>query len=307
MFSVGFIMQQPQFVNAVVPKSIYCKQILTALFWGGMYVAARVIAADVPAFSASFLRFLMAGGLLLFIWLASPNTGLPRGREWIVLIILGLSGAALYNFLFFNGMATVSAGRGAVIITTNPLFTAVFARILFKEKMPFSKALGILVAAFGAVLVITRGHPLTLFSSALSHGDFLLFGAALCWSAYSLCNKLVRDLSATTTITFTCIFGCIMLFPFAVQEGIFFHLVEYSWQAWLALIYVAVCCTVLSFIWFNQGIMHLGAQRASLFINLVPVFTVFMGAIILKESLELSMLAGVIIVCAGVFWANRRV
>lgn len=272
-----------------------------------MYVAARVISTDVPAFSASFLRFLMAGSLLFFIWLLSPSTGLPKGKEWIVLLVLGLTGAALYNFFFFNGMSTVSAGRGAVIITTNPLFTAVFARIIFKESLPFSKAIGILVAAFGAVLVITRGHPLTLFNSALSAGDLLLFGAALCWSAYSLCNKLVRNLSATTTITFTCLFGCIMLCPFALQEGLISHFTQYSWAAWLALLYVAVCCTVLTFIWFNQGIMYLGAQRASLFINLVPVFTLFLGALILKESLELPTLLGVAIVCAGVFWANRQV
>ena len=294
-------------MNTAVPKSIYIKQILTALLWGGMYVAARVISTDVPAFSASFLRFLMAGSLLFFIWLLSPSTGLPKGKEWIVLLVLGLTGAALYNFFFFNGMSTVSAGRGAVIITTNPLFTAVFARIIFKESLPFSKAIGILVAAFGAVLVITRGHPLTLFNSALSAGDLLLFGAALCWSAYSLCNKLVRNLSATTTITFTCLFGCIMLCPFALQEGLISHFTQYSWAAWLALLYVAVCCTVLTFIWFNQGIMYLGAQRASLFINLVPVFTLFLGALILKESLELPTLLGVAIVCTGVFWANRQV
>ena len=294
-------------MNTAVPKSIYIKQILTALLWGGMYVAARVISTDVPAFSASFLRFLMAGSLLFFIWLLSPSTGLPKGKEWIVLLVLGLTGAALYNFFFFNGMSTVSAGRGAVIITTNPLFTAVFARIIFKESLPFSKAIGILVAAFGAVLVITRGHPLTLFNSALSAGDLLLFGAALCWSAYSLCNKLVRNLSATTTITFTCLFGCIMLCPFALQEGLISHFTQYSLAAWLALLYVAVCCTVLTFIWFNQGIMYLGAQRASLFINLVPVFTLFLGALILKESLELPTLLGVAIVCAGVFWANRQV
>lgn len=290
-----------------VPKSIYIKQILTALLWGGMYVAARIISTDVPAFSVSFLRFLMAGSLLFLLWYFNPSTGLPKGREWIVLIVLALMGAALYNIFFFNGMATVSAGRGAVIITTNPLFTAVFARIIFKESLPFSKAVGILVAAFGAVLVITRGHPLTLFNSALSFGDFLLFGAALCWSAYSLCSKLVRNLSATTTITFTCIFGCIMLFPFAVHEGILSHFTEYSWAAWLALIYIAVCCTVLTFIWFNQGIMYLGAQRASLFINLIPVFTVFLGAVILNENIDPATLAGVGIVCLGVFWANRQV
>ena len=289
-----------------VPKVIYAKQIATSIFWGGMYVAGRVVAEHMPAFSAGTLRFLFAGLLLFILWFRSPHNTLPKGKEWISLVFLALSGTFLYNFLFFNGMQTVSAARAAVIVTTNPIFTALLARIFYKEALPPIKIAGITIASLGVLVVITRGAPLTIFDSALSHGDIILFCAALSWSVYSMSNKLVCGLSAVTTITFTCIFGFLMITPFAIHEGLLSHIGEYPWQAWAAILYISVCCTVMSFVWFNQGIIYLGAQRASLFINLVPVFTVFMGAALLGEPVTPAILGGVFIVCVGVFLANRR-
>ena len=212
----------------------------------------------------------------------------------------------LYNFFFFNGLSTVPAGRAAVIITINPIFTALFARVVLKEKLPGYKIAGILCSACGAILVITKGELHTLFYSALSRGDLFLFGAAFSWSAYSVLNKLVKGVTPLTTITFTCVIGCVLLLPFAGAEAVFERLTSYPWQAWAALGYVALFGTVLPFIWFYQGVQALGAQRASLFINLIPAFTVVLAAAILKEPLEYSLLGGVFLVCCGIFLANRR-
>ncbi|MBQ4132346.1 MAG: DMT family transporter [Desulfovibrionaceae bacterium] len=290
-----------------IPEIIYVKQVLTAIFWGGMYVAGRVVAASVPPMSAAFIRFLLAGAILFAVWNFSSGRQMPRGRQWAPLLLLGMTGAFLYNFFFFNGLQTVSAGRAAVIITTNPLITAILARIIFREPMPPLKALGILIAAGGAMYVVTRGDLGSIFHDALSEGDLFLVCAALTWTAYSLLNKLAADLSALTAITFTCIFGCIMLLPFAAWEGVFVSFTDYSWQVWLCLVYIVICCTVLSFVWFNQGVCYLGAQRASLFINLIPGVTVVLGACILNEPITADIVTGVVLVCAGVFMANRCV
>ncbi len=293
-------------IMSAVPASIYLKQIMTAIFWGGMYVAARLIANTVPPLSAAFIRFLLAGGLLFAFWFIGPDREMPKGRQWLPLLLLALTGTFLYNFFFFNGLQTVSAGRAAVIITTNPLLTAVLARIIFKEAMPPLKAVGFAIAGVGALYVVSRGEPAGIFSDALSSGDLVLFCAALSWTAYSLLNKLVADLSAVTAITCTCILGCLILFPFAVWEGVLCEFVSYPWWAWAGIIYIAVCCTVLSFVWFNQGICYLGAQRASLFINLVPGVTVVLGACLLDEPITANLVIGVLVVCFGVFLANRQ-
>lgn len=286
-------------------RIIYLKQVGATVLWAGMYIASRIIAPQLPAFSASFLRFLMAGCLLLILWGFSRGTRLPAGQQWLTLAALGLTGAFLYNFFFFNGLSTVPAGRAAVIITTNPIFTALFARIVLKEKLPLYKIVGILCSACGAVLVITKGDLHTLFDSALSQGDLFLFGAAFSWAAYSVLNKLAKGIAPLTTITFTCVIGCALLLPFAGAEAVFSQLTSYPWQVWTALGYVALFGTVLPFIWFYQGVQALGAQRASLFINLIPAFTVLLAAAILKEPLEPSLLGGVLLVCCGIFLANR--
>ena len=287
-------------------KVIYIKQVATSFFWGGMYVAGRVVVAAVPVMSAGFLRFLIAGGILSVLWLNGKNRVLPAGKQWLPLFLLAFTGIFLYSFFFFNGMQTVSAGRAAIIITTNPTFTAILARIIFKEPMPLRKIIGITLAGAGAFYVVSHGQPLDLFNDAISRGDLFLFGGALSWTAYSLCNKLVRDLSAVTTITFSCLIGCLMLAPFALHEGILTNIKSYTWQSWAALLYIGVCCTVLSFVWFNQGIRYLGAQRASLFINLVPGITVVMGALFLGEAITPDIVVGVLTVCFGIFLANAQ-
>lgn len=287
-------------------RTIYIKQIATSFFWGGMYVAGRVVSAAVPAMSAGFLRFLIAGGLLSAIWLNQKNRMLPAGKQWLPLFFLAFTGIFLYNFFFFNGMQTVPAGRAAIIVTTNPTFTAILARIIFKEPMPLRKLIGITLAGAGAFYVVSHGEPLNIFNNAISRGDLFLFGGALSWTAYSLCSKLTRDLSAVTAITFSCLIGCLMLVPFALHEGILSGILNYTWQVWSALLYIGVCCTVLSYVWFNQGIQCLGAQRASLFINLVPGITVVMGALFLGETITPDIVIGVLVVCFGIFLANRQ-
>ena len=291
---------------SAVPASIYIKQVMTAIFWGGMYVAARLIANTVSPLSAAFIRFSLAGGMLFLLWFTGSDRQVPKGRQWLPLFFLSLTGTFLYNFFFFNGLQTVSAGRAAIIITTNPMLTAVLARIFFKETMPLLKAIGFIIAGAGALYVVSRGDLSSIFSDALSRGDLILFCAALSWTVYSLLNKLVTDLSAVTSITCTCILGCLTLFPFAVWEGLFHELATYSCLTWACMIYIAVCCTVLSFVWFNQGICYLGAQRASLFINLVPGVTVVLGACILDEPITADIVIGVFVVCFGVFLANRQ-
>ena len=87
---------------SAVPASIYLKQIMTAIFWGGMYVAARLIANTVPPLSAAFIRFLLAGGLLFAFWFIGPDREMPKGRQWLPLLLLALTGTFLYNFFFFN-------------------------------------------------------------------------------------------------------------------------------------------------------------------------------------------------------------
>ena len=107
---------------------VYIKLFLTATFWGGTFIAGRIIAQHVSTFSAAFLRFIIASVFLVFVtWKNEGNFPMPKKRQILPIVLLGMSGIFSYNFFFFKGLKIIEAGRASVIIAINPIFIALFS------------------------------------------------------------------------------------------------------------------------------------------------------------------------------------
>ena len=277
-----------------------------ALFWGGTFVAGRLVSKDVGPFAASFLRFAIASACLVWI-MRRREGGLPmlRPGQVVPAILLGLTGVFAYNAFFFYGLQTVHAGRAAVIVACNPMLTALLAGVFFKEPLPRRKVAGVCLSLCGAAVAIGRGNPAALFSDALSMGDVSIVGCVASWVSYSLLGKrIMHDLAPQAAVTWSCIFGTLALAVPAFAEGMVGQWSLYPPIAWICLAYLAVCGTVLGFTWFYEGVKALGAGRAAVFINFVPVTAILFGWLLLGEPLPWSLLAGGGMVCCGVYLAN---
>ncbi len=286
----------------------YLKLLCTSMFWGGTFVAGRVVAADLPPFSAAFLRFAIAS-VSLVILVRVYEGGLPRLRlgQLLPVFILGMSGIFVYNVLFFTGLRTVEAGRAAVIVATNPIFVALLAAPLFKEPLGMGRLVGIGLSVCGAILAITGGRPQDLFNQALSWGDVAIFGCVASWVIYLLVGKvMMKDLSPHAAVTWSCLVGVAALLPFSLAEGLPGHILALTWTRWAALIYLGVFGTVLGFTWFYQGVKTIGPSRAAVFINFVPVWAIVSGFLILGETISLTLIMGAVMVGLGVFLTNRK-
>ena len=166
---------------------IYLKLLLTAFFWGGTFIAGRIVAQDVGPFSAAFFRFMIASVFLLFFtYKLEGKFSLPRKGQWIPVFLLGMTGVFSYNVFFFKGLKIISAGRAAVIIACNPVFIALLSAYFFKEKLNLIKSFGISVSVIGATIVITKGNLSSLLSGSLGWGEVFIFGCVFSWVAYSL-------------------------------------------------------------------------------------------------------------------------
>ena len=286
----------------------YLKLLFMALFWGGTFVAGRSLAGKVGPLSAAFLRFAMASVFLTAIaWKKEERLPVPRGRQLISILLLGLTGISLYNFFFFSGLHHIEAGRAAVIIANNPIILALLSAVVFKEKLTPQKSLGILLSVSGAVVVVAKGHPLSLFDEGAGVGEMLIAGAVFSWVAYSMIGKVVMaNLSPLLSVTYSVIAGTVMLALPAGVEGVFFNMFSYGPWQWLALFYLAFFGTALGFVFYYEGIKTIGPTRAALFINFVPVSAVLSGWVILGEALTLSLLAGLVLVSSGVYLTNTR-
>ncbi|MFK5926658.1 MAG: DMT family transporter [Desulfuromusa sp.] len=289
--------------------TIYLKLLLMALFWGGTFIAGRLLAGEVEPFAAAFLRFTIASIVLLIITLRTHKK-LPRIQrgQWFPLLLLGLSGVFAYNVFFFRGLQLIEAGRAAVIIANNPIVIAIFAALFFGEKLNLLKIIGIILSVGGAIVVITHGHPTTLLHSGVGKGDLYIFGCVICWVIYSLVGRAaMHNLSPLIAVTYSALIGALLLLPAACLEGMLNQIADYSLTAWLSLFYLGLCGTVLGFVWYYQGIQRIGSTRAGQFINFVPISAILLSAWLLDEPLTASLLSGVFLVSSGVYLTNRRV
>jgi drug/metabolite transporter (DMT)-like permease len=287
---------------------VYVKLVLTAIFWGGTFIAARVVSQEVEPFTAALLRFVVAS-VFLVVMTRYFEGRLPvlKKHQIIPAVLLGLTGVVGYNFFFFSGLKTVEAGRAAIIVATNPVFIALLAACLFREKLTILRCVGIVLSVSGAIVVISRGNPLDILRGAVGGGEFYIFGCVVMWVAYSLIGKLImRDMSPMSAVTYSCILGTVCLILPALSEGIVTNLGRCTPSGWLGVFYLGFFGSALGFLWYYQGIHRIGASRAAVFINFVPISAIVIAFFVLKEPVDMSLLVGTILVVCGAYLTNQK-
>jgi drug/metabolite transporter (DMT)-like permease len=287
-------------------SKIYIKLTLTMIFWGGTFISGRMLAGHVSPFSAAFLRFVTAATILLIV-LYRQNRGFPYVPRRLLLPIfyLSLTGIFSYNILFFWGLQSIDASRASVIIANNPILIAVFASLIFQERLGLIKSLGVPVSVVGAVIAISKGDVAGLLGGAFGWGDVMIFGCVLSWVAFSLIGKtVIAHISPLTAITYASTMGALLLLFPAIMDGVFENFDNYTFHDWGNILFLGIFGTALGFVWYYQGIEYIGATRAGLFINLVPISAIFMAFLLLGEPITVSLLVGTILVLSGVYLTN---
>jgi drug/metabolite transporter (DMT)-like permease len=293
------------------PGITVLKLTATAFFWGGTFVAGKWAVREAPPFTVALLRFAAATVVLfaLVAWNArkgSPGEGAsaPRGAmPWGGLFSLGLTGMFLYNFFFLKGLSLTTASNGSLIVSLNPLVTALLSAALLKERVRPVQWGGLLLALAGVGLVVTNGSPGTLGRQPLNPGDLLLLGAPAMWAIYTvLGKKILARLSPLTATAYAALFGTLLLFPAAALEGppaeTALRLTPWGW---LSVLQLALLGTVAGFVWWYDGVAELGAARAASFVYLVPLFGVLLSSLVLSETIGPARIAGGGLILCGVY------
>lgn len=290
---------------------VYAKLVATMALWGGTWVSARVVSQSLPPFPAAFLRFFFAS---LFLYALLCRASVRQGGGWprparaqlAGALLMALTGVFLYNALFFSGMKFVPAGRAAMIVACVPSAVALYSGVVLRAPTGLVKSLGIALSLSGVSVILSGGNPLALFTQGAAQGDLYILGCVATWAAYTLAGGYaMRQATPLVAVAWSCILGCAMLLPPALGTGLASGLADIGWVVWGNLVFLGVAATGLAFIWYLDGIQALGAPRASVFINLVPVFATLLGSLILGEGVGLPLVFGGAMVISGVVLANR--
>jgi len=285
---------------------VYFKLLGAAIFWGGTFIAGRIVSREMDPYSAAFIRFLIASVFLLAaIRIRQGYLPTLKKKQIIPVVLLGMTGIFAYNILFFKGLHTVHAGRASLIIALNPIFISLSSSIFFKERLTIFRGAGILISFLGAAIVITYGNVGNIINMPISSGDFFIFGCVVSWTAYSLIGKVVMTgLSPLVSVGYSSTIGALALLIPATLNGVFSQMPVISLIEWSSLFYLGFFGTVLGFFWYYDAISRIGPMKASVFINFVPVSAILLAFLILDEPVTWSLISGALLVISGVLLTN---
>jgi drug/metabolite transporter (DMT)-like permease len=266
--------------------------IISAIAFGCMPLfAIYAYGAGVDPVTLLFLRFLTAGLFMLLVMLVK-KIPFPRGISLVGLVGMGAIGYVGQSLCYFNALTLASAGLVALLLYLYPALVMVFSALIFKEPVTRLKILALLLALFGAVLIIGpgwEGQPL---------GIILGLGAALIYSLYILAgNRILRDVpvfpsSAVIMMSAGAAFGLLAAF-----QGL--HL-PVSLPGWLAIFGLTILSTIIAILAFMAGMQKVGPTNAALLSTLEPVVTVILAAGLLGESLAFLKIVGGGLILAAV-------
>ena len=149
-------------------STIYTKLVLTAVFWGGTFIAGRHVSQDLEPFTIAFLRFAMASVLLLSLtWRKEGRFPRLTTGQLVLVSLLGMTGVFTYNVLFFKGLRLIEASRASLIVATCPAFIAVASALFLREKLRLVQAAGIPLSVLGAAVVISQGDLHRIFTGGV--------------------------------------------------------------------------------------------------------------------------------------------
>ena len=285
--------------------------LLTAavFFWSVNSIVGRFMRLDVPPVALSFWRW--AGASLLIIYFAWPKLKkdwpVMRRRENLpLLLLLALTGIAMFNTLLYSGLHSTIAINAFLIQSLMPVLIMLFSFLIFRDKITIFQGVGVALSFAGVVLVIARGDLEILRSLALNRGDVMILIAAIGYSFYSTMLRQRPDIHPLSFIGFTFIAGTIMILPIYLWENFTVKTLSLNGPTFLTIAYVVIFPSIVSYFCYNRGIELIGANRAGLFIHLSPVFGTIMAILFLGERFFWFHGIGIIMIISGIILTLQK-
>ncbi len=284
--------------------------ILATLIWSGNFIIARGSKNEIPPITLAFYRWLSATIILLpFTWhLFIKEIALLKKHFWYFLLT-AVSGVTLFNtFVYIAGHTTEAINMALLGTTTSPIMSVILARMFLKEHIPLTRVIGMLICIAGILLLLSKGSIDTLLSFSFTKGDWWMLAAAFTFAVYNVCVRKKPITMSSRNFLFTIfLIGTFLLLPFYLYELKMKGGFEINIQNIGAILYLGLGASVICFLLWNKSIANLGAGRASLFGNLIPVFSSIEAVLFLNEKVSLIHLYSFILVIAGLIIANLQI
>jgi len=300
----------PEFIQKLAQRGFsnaYVLLSITALCWAGNFIVGRGIYQEVPPVALATIRW--TGAFLVafpFAYKHIVKDWPVIKKHWFILVILGAVGVGSFNTLVYTGVNYTTAINGLIMNSASPVFMAVMAFVLFKERLGAFQSFGIAVSIIGVFVIISRGNFSSLGNLTFNIGDLYVLAAFFVWAFYTVMLRLRPAIHELSFLTVTFFLAALANLPFLFLEMWSGRYVQLSPQSLGGLFYVIVFPSLIAYLFYNRGIELIGANRGGAFLHVVPLFGAVMAVLFLGEKLEIFHIIGFATIIAGVVMTTKK-
>tara|TARA_B100000686_G_scaffold333873_1_gene400320 strand:+ start:79 stop:969 length:891 start_codon:yes stop_codon:yes gene_type:complete len=287
----------------------YLILILTTIFWSGNFIVGKAASMyQIPPFSLNFYRWFFAGLILL------PFTykELIKKKKYIInnlgfFIVLGITSITIFNSIVYYSLYYTQVISGILMISTIPVWIIFISSILKIEKTNIFQIIGVILSLTGVIFIITKADLNLIKNLDFNKGDLSMVIAMFSWAIYSALLKSKKyEISQVSLLEVVIICGLFFLIPIYFIEMNMGNLIILGKPFYLILAYVVIFPGLASFFFWIKGISIIGANRAGIFLHLMPIMGAIMAMLIFDERFMFYHILGAIFIIAGITLSNKK-
>ena len=284
--------------------------VCATLFWAGNFIVGKfAFLTNIPPLSLVFYRWLLVWLILLpFTYkdiLKSKDTIL---NNLPLLFFLGFTSVGLFNSFTYLSLIHTQVINSTLFNTAIPAVIILLCFLFKIEKTNKFQILGLIISVLGILSIITKLDIKIFLSLNFNKGDIIMIGGVITWGIYStLLKKKKFTLPLLTLVHVICTFGLICVFPQFFYEFSQGQFIEFNTNLFYILIFLALFPSIGSYYCWAGAVSIIGANRAGIFLSLIPLFSTIMAIAFYKEQFQFFHLIGAILIILGLFLSNKEI
>lgn len=282
-------------------RRAYAYLTVTMLFWGANAVAGKIAVGHISPLALTTLRW--AAALLVILAFMMPQVRRDWAeirRHWLLLFLYGAAGFTGFNALLYSALNYTSAINSVIVQAGIPMLIFVFNFLLFRVQASLAQVAGFTITFVGVLLTASHGDFSALRNLELNFGDALMLVAAVVYALYTISLRwkpAIHWQSFIAAPAFGALISALPLLAWEIARG---DVIYPDATGWLVVLYAGLFPSLISQIFYVRGVELIGANRAGLFINAIPVFGTLLSVLMIGETLHMFHVIALVLVLGGI-------
>ena len=283
--------------------------VLATLFWSGNFIIGKFATLfQIPPLSLNALRWFSVWLILMpFTYGEIRNNLFNIKKNWFVISFMGVITISTFNSVVYYALNYTQVINAVLVLAAIPAATIVFSSLMKIEKTNIFQILGLFLSIIGIGSIISYGDVQNIIDLSFNKGDLWMLVCVITWALYSTLLKRHKfKFSQFTLIQLMVSVGVLFLIPQFFYEQLNGFEVNFNKAFFAILFYVVVFPAIAAYYCWQKGVEIIGPNRASMFIQLMPLFSAVMAIIIFNEKFELYHFVGAAFIVSGIYLSNRK-